>query len=395
MNGTLRVIVTGLIGQYPLGGVTWDYLQYVLGLHRMGHDVYYLEDTGMWPYDPREGGLAEKREEYRFNVRYVSGVMEQFGLGERWCYYFEPDRRWYGIDERRREKILNSADLLINISGTLGNPFEYRQVKRLAYVDSDPVFTQIKLLNTPEEEYRAAYDLHDVHFSFGERVRERWPDTGYDWLPTRQPVVLDEWTHNHSARDAFTTVMNWTSYEGVEYEGETYGQKNEEFERFLDLPERVKPATLEVAVNEGKTEQTPRERLSRRGWRVVDPDRVCPDLGSYRRYLQRSRAEWSVQKNAYVKGNPGWFSCRSACYLAAGRPVVVQDTGFGGVLPTGRGVLSFSTPREAAEAVEEVRVNYPKHARDARSIAEEFFDAERVLGRLLDRAGAVKPGSTA
>lgn len=388
MRSQLRIVVTGLIAQYPLGGVTWDYLQYVLGLHRMGHDVYYLEDTGMWPFHPREGGLAEDPRDGRFNVRYLSGIMERFGLGDQWCYYFPPDEQWHGLSESRRNELIDSADLLINVSGTLRDPTKYESVDRLVYVDSDPVFTQIKLLNEPEEgsDYRAPYDVHDVHFSFGERVQETWPDTGYEWLPTRQPIVLDEWTHNLDHRDAFTTVMNWTSYDSVEFEGEEYGQKNQEFERFIDLPRDVDPTVLEVAVNEGKTEETPRKRLSRRGWKVVDPDRVCPDLDSYRNYIQRSRAEWSVQKNAYVKGKPGWFSCRSACYLAAGRPVVVQDTGFEGILPSGQGILRFSTPGEAMMAIDQIQSDYEKHTRAARFIAEEYFNAEDVLNRLIERA---------
>jgi hypothetical protein len=175
----------------------------------------------------------------------------------------------------------------------------------------------------------------------------------------------------------------------VEYEGRTYGQKDVEFRRYLDLPARVAPATLELAVNVGKTHRTPFGLLRRNGWRLADPGVVCPDVESYRRYVSSSRGEWSVAKNGYVVGRSGWFSCRSACYLAAGRPVIVQDTGFGDVLPTGEGIVAFSTPEEAAEGIRAVEADYARHARAARALAEEFFDSDRVLSALIETAMAV------
>jgi hypothetical protein len=185
--------------------------------------------------------------------------------------------------------------------------------------------------------------------------------------------------------------MNWSSYYPVAYQGCTYGQKNVEFKRFLELPGRVAPTDLEVAVRVAgpKRRRVPQDlaaRLARHGWRVVDPAEACADLDSYRRYIESSKAEWSVAKNGYVVGQPGWFSCRSACYLAAGRPVVVQDTGFAGVIPVGEGVLCFRTLEEAAAAIQEVQANYSRHARAARAIAEEYFDSDKVLTRLIDEA---------
>jgi hypothetical protein len=228
--------------------------------------------------------------------------------------------------------------------------------------------------------------MHDVHFSFGEHLSAAIPDTGYHWRPTRQPVVLAEWHPAMPYREVFTTVMNWTSYNVVVYNGQTYGQKDVEFRRFLDLPSQVAPTVLEIAVNEGKTRRTPRALLAHKGWRVVDPELACPDLDSYRRYIESSKAEWSVAKNGYVVGQPGWFSCRSACYLAAGRPVVVQDTGFGAILPVGEGLLPFTTMAEAVAAIQDVEAHYALHAKAARAIAEGYFDANKVLTRLLDEA---------
>ena len=189
MTSRLRIIVTGLIAQYPLGGVTWDYFQYVLGLAQLGHDVYYIEDTGQWPYNPVEGGLGKGCD---FNVEYLAGIMSRYGLADQWAYRFPWQSQWFGLSDTKRQEVIQSADLLINISGTLERPEEYRQVRRLAYIDSDPVFTQVKLARG-QLDFRKWIDLHDVQFSFGECLSSAVPATGYQWRPTRQPIVLSEW----------------------------------------------------------------------------------------------------------------------------------------------------------------------------------------------------------
>jgi hypothetical protein len=382
MTSNLRIIVTGLIAQYPLGGVTWDYFQYVLGLAQLGHEVYYLEDTGQWPYNPVEGGVAK---DCAFNVEHLAGLMSRFGLAEQWAYRFPWQSQWFGLSEAKRREVIQSADLLINVSGTLERPEEYRRVRRLAYIDSDPVFTQVKLARG-QLDFRKWIDLHDVQFSFGECLSPAVPDTGHQWRPTRQPIVLSEWHPEMPQREVFTTVMNWTSYKPVVYGNQSYGQKDVEFMRFRELPSLVTPTALEIAVNAGKTRRTPRQLLAHKGWRVVDPADVCPDLDTYRQYIESSKAEWSVAKNGYVLGQPGWFSCRSACYLAAGRPVVVQDTGFSAVLPVGEGLLAFSTVEEAVAAIKEIEANYARHAKAARALAVEYFDAAKVLTWLIDEA---------
>jgi hypothetical protein len=382
MMSRLRIIVTGLIAQYPLGGVTWDYFQYVLGLAQLGHDVYYVEDTGQWPYNPVEGGLGRDCD---FNVAYLAGIMSRYGLADQWAYRFPWQSQWFGLSDMKRQEVIQSADLLINISGTLERPEEYRQVRRLAYIDSDPVFTQVKLARG-QLDFRKWIDLHDVQFSFGECLSSAVPETGYRWRPTRQPIVLSEWHPETPQREVFTTVMNWTSYKPVVYGNQSYGQKDVEFMQFRDLPRLVAPTVLEIAVNAGKTRRTPRQLLAHKGWRVVDPAEVCPDPDTYRQYIESSKAEWSVAKNGYVLGQPGWFSCRSACYLAAGRPVAVQDTGFSAVLPVGEGLLTFTTVEEAVAAINEIEANYARHAKTAHALAVEYFDAARVLTRLIDQA---------
>jgi hypothetical protein len=381
VTSSLRIMVTGLLAAYPLGGMAWHYLQYVLGLARLGHQVYYLEDSGRDPYSPAEGGPSQ---DCTPNVCYLAGLMTRFGLADRWAYRAHERSRWFGLPDAEREETLRSADLLLNVSGSLDRPEDYRQVRRLAYVDTDPVFTQLKMARNPR--FRARVDAHDRHFSFGERVADALPATGHPWRGTRQPVVLSEWRTGAPHRGVYTTVMSWTSHKPETYQGRTYGHKDVEFLRFLGLPRLVAPVALEIALAPGRTKQAPHERLAANGWRVADPAVVCPDLDSYRAYIESSKAEWSVAKSAYVQGRSGWFSERSACYLAAGRPVVVQDTGFSADLPVGEGLLPFTTVAEAVAAVHEVEAHYPRHARAARALAEEYFDSDKVLTRLLEEA---------
>ena len=387
----LKIIVTGLIGQYPLGGVSWDYIQYAAGLMLLGHDVYYIEDTGQHPFNPQEGGISR---ECDFNIRYLSEVMSRFGMEDRWAYHFPWKSQWFGLADNKREAVIQSADMLINVSGVLAYPERYRHIPCLVYIDSDPVFTQVKLARG-QVDFQHMLETHDVHFSFGERLTDAVPETAFDWLPTRQPVLLDEWRHGGPVRNVYTTVMNWTSYKPVEYAGISYAQKDVEFEGFIEMPGRVPDVSLEIAVNTGKTRRTPRELLVRKGWHVVHPDEVCPDMDGYRSYITGSRAEWSIAKNGYIVGQPGWFSCRSACYLAAGRPVVVQDTGFSEVLPVGTGIVPFSTLQEAIDGILDVESRYEIHCRAAMEIAEQYFDSSLVLSRLLDESMGSATGRSA
>jgi hypothetical protein len=411
---SLRIIVTGLIAQHPLlGGVAWDYLQYPLGLARLGHDVYYFEDSGEWPYnlDGGPSGNDWVAHDCSANVRHLQTVMSRSGLEDKWAYRFPIDGQWFGLSDLKRAEIIRSADLLINVSGTLEYPELYGEAGTLVYIDSDPVFTQIKLTNG-NDDFCKRVNSHDIFFTFGECLSQDSPALHYNWQPTRQPVVLSEWDSYRTQREIFTTVMSWTSYPPLEYGGQKYGQKDIEFRRFLDLPTKVRPATMEVALGKlfhdswhtddeefcramdsatlSSSDRTVRALLTQIGWKVVDAMESCGDIDRYREYIQSSKAEWSVAKNGYVQGRPGWFSCRSACYLAAGKPVIVQDTGFSNVLPTGKGILHFRTPDEAAAGIREVEGNYNHHAKAAREIAKAYFDSDKVLNRLLEIATNTK-----
>jgi hypothetical protein len=399
VTSNLRIIVTGLIGQHPLlGGMTWHYLQYVLGLARLGQDVFYFEDSGEWPYNLDGGASGDNyvATGCRPNINYLNSVMSHFDLAGRWAYRCPIDGCWHGLSDTKRREVLGSADLLINVSGTLARPGDYRNIHTLVYIDTDPVFTQIKLARRARA-FRALVEAHDVHFSFGESLPGILPFSGQNWIPTRQPIVLDQWRPEVSFRRVFTTVMNWASYKSEKFDGLSYGQKDIEFVRFLDLPALIAPSQIEIAVRGTRKGRLPGARNGRRpsdlplflrskGWLIVDATEVCGDFETYRRHIESSMAEWTVAKNAYVQGRSGWFSDRSACYLAAGRPAIVQDTGWGPLLPCGEGLLKFSTLEEAADAIRRVESDYKRHAAAARQIAQQFFDSSGVLGRLLEAA---------
>jgi hypothetical protein len=413
-SSTLRIIVTGLIAQHPLlGGVTWDYLQYVVGLDWIGHDVYYFEDSGQYPYNLDGGKSGEDWVVYdpTLNVTYLNRVLSRYNLGDKWAYRFPIKSEWYGLPAEKRDEIINSADLLINVSGTLETPENYRQIPRLVYIDSDPVFTQIKLkLPAGQEDFQRRAACHDVFFSFGECLPAKVPITNYDWRPTRQPIVLSEWAQPSLTkfRDVYTTVMSWTSYKPLTYGNQTYGQKDIEFKRFIELPKLVDTVKLEVALGKvqhgnwetrdknlspamqelirSRPQISPSELLTETGWQIVDATEKLNDLDSYRDYILSSKAEWSVAKNAYVLGQTGWFSCRSACYLASGKPVVVQDTGFSSVLPVGDGILPFRNLEEATSAIRQIEKNYNHHSKAALDIARQYFDSDKILTSLVDEA---------
>lgn len=418
MTSPLRIIVTGLIAQHPgLGGVAWDYVQYPVGLARLGHDVFYFEDSGEWPY--RLSGGPSRNDwvapDCRPNVEYLNQTLAKFGLADKWAYRFATSGEWYGLSDRRRQDVIDSADLLIDVSGTLEWPENYEGAGKLVYIDSDPVFTQLRVAADPSQLGLSAHDeeeerkfqrrvaAHDVHFTFGEALSDEVLPTPYDWQPTRQPILLSEWHHDRSENGIFTTVMSWTSYKPFTANGRTYGQKDVEFRKFLGLP-GLTSSRFAVAMNstvhdnwetpssgvsgsiEGLSDTTsPVEVLTRTGWQVIDARTACDGLDNYRRFIEGSRGEWSVAKHGYVVGRSGWFSCRSACYLAAGKPVVVQDTGFKDILPVGEGLLTFSTLDEAVSALDEVEGNYRRHSKAARAIAEDLFDSRRVLTDLIDR----------
>ncbi|MFM8982076.1 MAG: glycosyltransferase, partial [Spartobacteria bacterium] len=256
----------------------------------------------------------------------------------------------------------------------------------------DPMFTQLGLATDPASNYAKHVAAHERHFSFGLNIGQpdcKVPTAGFHWRPTVQPIALDYWkpdataASGHIAEGAWTTVMNWASYAPKEFEGEKYGQKDLEFERFLDLPSLTHERFV-LAMGQGVGNKRPTAMLESKGWQIIEPDTHLPDYRTYHDFLSHSKGEWSIAKNGYVRSRSGWFSCRSACYLAAGKPVVVQDTGWSEHVPSGDGVIAFNTPEEAAAGLNGVAENLEHHSRAARSFAEKHLDAGKVCAELLE-----------
>ena len=383
----MRIVVTGLLGQYAFGGVTWDYIQYLLGFRALGHDVWYLEDSGAWPYDPVRQTLTE---DCTYNVNYLRGMMAEFGFADRWIYRNGADGKFHGAGETAARDLIKNGDLLVNVSsaGWLKD-YEFG-VKHRMFIDGDPMFTQVNLLNPKNADYAAIVRGHDSHFTFGLNVGRPGclvPEVGIRWKKTVQPIALDHWSfQDEAAPDRFTTVMNWASYAPIEWEGKPYGQKDLEFQKFKQLAKRT-PQHLEMAMGQGPGSTRPTEELRALGWTILEPGEMLPDHRSYHEFLRTSKAEWSVAKHGYVAGRTGWFSCRTACYLALGRPAVVQETGWSEYIPAGDGLLAFSTLEEAVEAIADINDHYSEHQAAARALAEQFFEAKKVCADLLAQAG--------
>jgi len=371
----MKVLVAGIIARYPFGGVTWCSLMYLLGLRALGHDVLYIEDTGECIYDPEQNTRSE---DPSYGTRYIHDALAPFDLGDRWSFV-NFDGSYHGVTREQVQAFCADAELFINLSG--GSWFwrdEYVKIPRKVFIDSDPVFTQLAIAKG-EGWYVDFFRGFDRLFTFGANIgtpASDVPDGGLTWHKTWQPVVIDQWrTDTPPAHDAFTTVMTWK----IESFADVDGNKDKEFIKVLNLPSRV-PTRFTLAVN------GPQALLQQHGWDTVDAMGVSRSLWDYRQFIQDSKGEFGVAKNAYVAHRSGWFSDRTECYLAAGRPAIVQDTGWSAHLPTGTGLLPFSTPEEAIDALQRVSADWVTHSRRASEIAREHFDASVILRRLIEVA---------
>jgi hypothetical protein len=305
-------------------------------------------------------------------------LLEPFGLQERWCYLAE-DGAVDGMSRERLADLCRECDLYLNLSNINWIP-ELEVCRRRVLVDTDPVFTQIGGFGLG-----GPFSRYHTLFTYGENVHSpqcEMPSGGAQWLPTRQPVVLDLWPVRPALPGSpFTTVINWSAFGDREHEGRVYGQKDREFEPFFSLPRDI-GEPMEIAANAPTAIHA---RLAAGGWQLADPRRVTQDPWSYQQYLQASRGEFCVAKHAYVSTRSGWFSDRTTGYMASGRPAVVQDTGFSDFLPCGSGLLAYRTPAEAQGHIQRIQADYEAHCRAARAVIEECFDAGRVLTRLLEQ----------
>lgn len=390
----MRIIVGGLAGLFPVGGVAWDYLQYVIGLSRMGHDVFYYEDTWSWPYHPVEKTHTD-------DATYSAGFLDRFfaayapDLRERW-HYLHLNETTFGMSSHEFTKVAATADIFLNVSGACRFPKDLSQHCRKVFLDTDPGYNQIVLAekfawSENVERWCEHVRNHDQFFTYAENIHapdSLVPKLEFAWETTRMPVVLDLWAKvtEEVLDDApFTSVMTWNAFKGrLIYQGREYQSKGREFEKLVGLPSRV-ATRLKIAVG---GLDAPLDRLRAYGWDIVDGPEATLTAEQYREFIGCSRGEISVAKHVYVALRTGWFSCRSACYLAAGRPVVVQDTGFSSYLPTGLGLLAFGTVDEAVNGIELIQTDYRRHQQAAREVARTHFDSHIVLSRMLARIGA-------
>jgi hypothetical protein len=383
------LIVLGTLAGNPWAGMAWMHMQIAVGLMRLGHDVYYFETTSVWPFFPQLDTTVGSSD---YAVPYLARVAESFGLAGRWAYRrsYSKDKQWFGLDAGRAEELLANADAVFNVAGATRLAEEGLKVGRLVHFGTDPVTHEISFANREPEIVRLI-DEHCDSVTYGENIGTQ--DCRIPPLPglrsrTRQPVLLDLWELGPAPRETFTTVANWKQTgKDVVYQAEPYyWSKHHEFLKFIELPERVKQP-IELALAFPHLDRCDRQLLEAHHWKVVDALAFTLDPWRYREYVRSSAAEFTVAKDQNVRLRSGWFSERSACYLAAGRPVITQDTGFGTVLPTGEGLFAFNSLEEIVEAFEKIKSNYSKHSQSARAIAEEYFRAETVLAKVLDELG--------
>jgi hypothetical protein len=381
-----RILVLHLAGQYPLGGIGWQAIHYVIGLARLGHDVYYVEDSAATPYDPRVSSVVG---DCAYGVEFLRRTMERFGLADRWAYKDLVHNQCYGLGRGQLDRLYREADALVNVCGATRLREEHLTCPIRIYVQTDPVFEQIRVAenHVPTLEFLAA---HTHHFTYGENLGQLDCPISlqkFDWRPTRPPVVLDLWKPDfHPAAGRFSTVGTWANVnKDVRFDRRIYyWSKHVNFLRVLDLP-RLTSQPLELALEtvDGRT----RKLLLGRGWHLADAYEKSRDTDVYRQHIYASRGEFTVAKDLVARTRSGWFSDRSVCYLAAGKPVVTQETGFSTYVPTGRGLFAFHTAEEAAAALEEINRDYALHCQAARDVAVGSFDSDKVLGELCREAG--------
>lgn len=359
-----------MAGDPGQGGATWAVLQYVLGLRALGHEVVFVEPV-------EEGGL-------RHSAPYFRHVVDRFGLRDSAALIDPASGETVGLCHSRVREAAIRSDLLLNISGLLADEELIGAIPVRAFVDLDPAFTQ---LWAAAEGIDMGFDRHNRFVTIGGRIGSDGctvPTCGREWIPTLQPLVLSEWPEAGDGveTDALTTVGHWRAYGSIEHGGVHYGQKAHSLRPLVELPERTE-AHFAPALGIHPDERDDLDALARHGWELLDPARVAATPDDYAAFVRGSWAEFGLAKSGYAASACGWFSDRSVCYLAAGRPVLAMDTGFTPAVPSGEGVIAFSTLDEAVAGVESLRAGYRAHRRAARQIAEDLFDSNRVLPELL------------
>jgi hypothetical protein len=379
----MLIVFAGALGRFPIGGHAWTELQYLLGFRELGHDVFFLEECGegSWVYNWE---TEETTTDLEYPTNYVRKCLDPVGLGERWIY--RAGDSCLGMDVEDFREVCARADLLL-IRGCaipLWRP-EYDLPRRRIFIDSDPGFTQFSLANGDGELTETIARCERL-FTIGQQIGTddcTIPTLDRTWGKTMFPVLLSRWPAvKDSDAKYFTSIMQWQSYKDVAYNGHRYGNKASEFPKFIDLPTATKQPFL-LALTGGQPQE-----LASYGWYVTEGWVASRTPHVYQHFIQSSRAEFGVAKHGYVQTRGGWFSDRSICYLASGKPILIQDTGQSDWLPTGEGVLTFGDRVDALSGIEKINADYEHHCSMARALAEEYFASGAVLTSLLEDAFA-------
>jgi hypothetical protein len=378
------IIVSGALANKPLnGGNAWTRLHWVLGFRRLGFDAYFVEQIREGTCVDQLGAPSTIADS--INLQFFTDVAAEFGLAG--ALISDDGCQSYGMDRGELLDLAADAALLLNIGGHLTVEPIRRPVRRSVYLDDDPGYTQFW---SARGCFGDRLYGHDLFYTYGQNIGSAScpiPTVGIEWRGVRPPVVLDQWPVDSGQLDRFTTVASWRgAYGPVEYGGVSYGQKVHEFRRFAELPARTNNR-FEIALDIHPAEVGDIELLAGHGWQLVDPATVARSPAAYRAYLAGSGAEFSAAQGVYVQTGSGWFSDRTACYLASGKPALVQDTGFPEHLPTGLGLLAFHTQNEALAGVKSIARDYEEHCHAARALAEAYFDSDRIVGRVAEEIG--------
>jgi hypothetical protein len=377
-----RIVVLHFVAQMPLAGIAWQAIQYLAGLERLGYEAWYVEDHGANPYDPRQSSVVM---DCGYNVAYLARAMERHGLGQRWAYWDAINDVYHGLSRARVQALYAEADAILNLCGAVRLREEHMACPVRVMIDTDPVYEQIKYWSA-DRAAKAYLDAHTHFFTYGENVGgDGWivPLAGIPWRGTRPPVVMDLWPAAPGEGQCWTTIATWENKgKDIAFGGETYRwSKHVNFLRFLDVPQGAGPCFTMAMLPPSTAVEG---QVRKAGWGLVDPRPISADMTAYGDFIRASRGEFTVAKDIYVRPRSGWFSDRSVCYLASGRPVVTMDTGWSRFYPAGEGLLHYSSRNEALAALAAVASDYPRHARAARAMAAEYFASERVLSTLLE-----------
>ncbi|MBC7784253.1 MAG: hypothetical protein H7144_10470 [Burkholderiales bacterium] len=385
MSDKLRIIVAGYIVGYPLGGMTWHHLNYLAGLHALGHEVTFYEDSGQWlqPYNPANNTCSD---DPSYGISYLNETLQSIRLPLRWCYRSELLNQYFGMTRDEWLTAVSGADLLLCVSGVTPWRAEFRLAKKTCVIDTDPVFTQLRMRH--DEAFLDYYRLFDHVATFGKIIGTPdcpLPTAGFDWIGTNQPIALDHWPAAPGHNGAFSTIGKWehSADRTFEFAGKSFASsKGVEWMKLLDLPRRT-DWRMEMAM--ASLPDAVQRQFTDNGWGFTDATSASISTDAYRNFIRAHAGEFTVAKQIYAGLPSGWFSDRSACFLASGKPVITQSSGFEKWLPTGDGLFSFSSIDDAALALASITKDYARHSAAARSVAEQYFDARIVLSELIDR----------